>query len=257
MLRIYRKCLNQLTFTWFILFCVYSIPFTIGCSEDVEEPSKSITIDDLPPLGLHGDTYRNQRYVFKVSNLPVDDWTVMAISNRASYEIFKNWEEIWEAIYGRGGARFNKTRSLLLMQPTSKENFQDTIIRASDNEMPFIFIFVEEQTVTNEISPQRYIETLLEDMNQLNALFELFGLGKVYDFEVTDQGKIVSKDYMPGYFCEITWNPDRDKTKVSFFMRRGNTLFVYRFEFWSPADRYDELLPVYDRIVSSVEFNTM
>lgn len=221
------------------------IIFMVGCGGDEAASPNNPVIeekDPAPPLGLHGDTYRNQRYVFKVSNLPVDDWTVKEIGSLSTRESFKRWEES----FGRG-ARFNVHESLLLMQPT-EDNFQDTTTEAFDNQMPFIFVWVEKQTATEEKSPEDFAEGLLRIMR----LIYIPG-----SFEVTSQGDIVSKDRVSGYALSLTfW--DGDKQKESFFMRpRGNTRFVYRFYFWSPGDRYDEVAPVYDGIVASLEFNTL
>ena len=61
------------------LIAVMLAAFMMGCGSDEEEESSTPTKVERsePTLGLHGDTFRNQRYVFKVSNLPVDGWTVL------------------------------------------------------------------------------------------------------------------------------------------------------------------------------------
>ena len=57
--------------------------FIMGCGGDEEEDSPVPTVEQKPALtfGLDGDTYRNRR-LFKISNLPVDDWTVKEVTNK-------------------------------------------------------------------------------------------------------------------------------------------------------------------------------
>lgn len=104
--------------------------FFIACGGD-EEDVLSPTKMEPPAVvyGLHGDTYQDQRYVFRVSNLPVDDWTVLEISNVARREIDKIWKEAWIAATG-GHVQFNVVDSFLLMQLTSEQNFASTIKRS-------------------------------------------------------------------------------------------------------------------------------
>jgi len=71
-----------------------SVFFTMGCGSDEEEPSPIIKEDASEPLlGLDGNTYRNPQYVFKVSNLPVEDedWTVLVESNPEDKVKINTW----------------------------------------------------------------------------------------------------------------------------------------------------------------------
>ena len=88
----------------------------VGCGGDDDVDSSAPTVEKEPELtfGLDGDTYRNRR-LFKVSNLPVDDWTVKEVTNTAHIEKDDS-----------SGTIFNEVVSLLLMQPTSEENFANT-----------------------------------------------------------------------------------------------------------------------------------
>ena len=91
-----HRLLNLLTLLMAIFFIACG-----GDDEDVPSPTKM-----EPPAvayGLHGDTYQNQQYVFRVSNLPVNDWTVLEISNVARREIDKIWKEAWIAAAGEHG----------------------------------------------------------------------------------------------------------------------------------------------------------
>jgi hypothetical protein len=189
--------------------------------------------------GLHGDTYQSKR-VFKVSNLPVDEWTVLEISNEAAREAEKNWEEAWG-----NNARFNSVTSLLLMQPTSEDNFANTIVEAFERKMPFIYVSIESQNISNLRTPKAYVQTLIELTKMVTP---------PNSFEVTQEGSYPSKDHRPGYYYEIKWSNGAWEKSHSFFRNPMRESAVYRFIFWAPGDQYEELLPVYDKIVSSVEF---
>ena len=130
------------------------------------------------------------------------------------------------------------------MQPT-KNNFQSTPTEATDNQMPFLFMWIETQSATSHTSARQFGEG--------------FAAQKASFWEVTSNGEINSADRRAtGYFFTATSYHDGSKEKLTFFMRTsGSVTSVYRFIFWAPADRYDALLTVYDAIVSSLEFNTL
>ena len=117
---------------------------TVGCGDDDEADSPVPTVEKEPELtfGLDGDIYRNRR-LFKVSNLPVDDWTVKEVTNTVHGEVDDSSSMI-----------FNEVVSLLLLQPTSEENFANTIVEAAINGIPYIYIWIEIQSVTDEESPR-------------------------------------------------------------------------------------------------------
>ena len=204
--------------------------FIVGCGGDDEEESSAPTVEQEPALnfGLDGDTYRNQR-LFKVSNLPVDDWTIKEVTNRVLGEQVKV-----------PGVIVNEVISLLLMQPTAEEDFADTLAEADEKGIPYIYIGIEVQSVTDV--------TLSRDVAL--ALLKQYGF---QDNKVTDQGPIFSKDRHHGYFWEVTF--DDFQAKQAFFVRSSEgSRYIYRVLFESPIDQYDTYVSVYDRIVSSVEF---
>ncbi len=206
--------------------------FIVGCGGDDNEDSPTPTIEKKPELsfGLDGDTYRNRR-LFKVANLPVDDWTVKGVTNRVRGKEEKIPGEI-----------SNEVISLLLMQPISEEDFADTLTEAEEKEIPYIYIFIEVQSVTNKGSSRDVALTVLEQIG-------------FQEEEVINQGTIFSKDRRHGYFWEATFNNVEFKVKQSFFVRSSeSSRYVYRLLFLSPINQYDVYVSVYDKIVSSVEF---
>ena len=204
--------------------------FIVGCGGDDEADSPVLTVEEKPALtfGLDGDTYRNRR-LFKISNLPVDRWTVKEVTNK----VIAEEEHI-------PGEVINEGISLLLMQPTSEEDFADTLEEAFEKGIPYIYIFIEVQSATDIKSSREVGLTLLEQIG-------------FQEDEVTDQGTIFSKDRRHGYFWVVA--ADDYKGKQSFFVRSSEgSRYIYRLVFQSPINQYDTYVPVYDKIVSSVEF---
>ena len=204
--------------------------FIVGCDGDDEEESSVPTVEEEPALhfGLDGDTYRNRR-LFKVSNLPVDDWTIKEVTNKVRGEEDNN-----------PGTINNTTISLLLMQPTSAEDFADTLDEAFEKGIPYIYIVIEVQSISDVTSSREVALIILKQTG-------------FQENEVTNQGTIFSKDRRHGYFWEVTF--DTFKAKQSFFVRSSEgSRYIYRLLFLSPPDQYDDYVSVFDKIVSSVEF---
>ena len=139
--------------------------FIVGCGGDDEADSSTPTVEKKPALsfGLDGDTYRNRR-LFKISDLPVDDWTVKEVTNRVLGEQVKV-----------PGVVINEVISLLLMQPTSEADFADTLEEAFKKGIPYIYIGIEVQRATDIKSSREVGLTLLKQIG-------------FQDNEVTDQG---------------------------------------------------------------------
>ena len=66
--------------------------FIVGCGSDDDADSSAPTVEKEPEVtfGLDGDTYRNRR-LFKVSNLPVNDWTVKEVTKAVEGEEAENF----------------------------------------------------------------------------------------------------------------------------------------------------------------------
>ena len=227
------------------LLSLLTTVFFVACSGDEEVAPSPVKLE--PPAvvyGLHGDTYQHQRYVFRVSNLPVDDWTILEISNVARREIDKIWKEAWIAAAG-GHVKLNAVDSLLLLQLTTEQDFASTILDAVENQIPFIYIFIEKQKISEISSPRKYVDTMIE-------LLEL--VLPPDSFEVTQQGSHFSKDGRPAHYFEMRLVDDSRIKRTVFFRNISSESDVYQISFWCPGGRYEELVPVYDNIAASVEF---
>ena len=247
--------------------------FIVGCGGDSETDSPTPTVEKEPEIkfGLDGDTYRNRR-LFKVANLPIDDWTVKEVNRTVEGENEEDligWVPLpWSLFttkYARGEDFFfdqvsNGVISLLFMQPVSEQDFAKTLPEALADQIPFIYIFIELQNGTDFDSSKDAAVGILESFT---PPFEW--TDQIH--EVTNQGAIFSKDRRHGYFWEIALDEEipllfneqilevESKAKQSFFLSRlENSRFIYRILFWAPTDQYDAYVPVCDKIVSSVEF---
>ena len=130
------------------------------------------------------------------------------------------------------------------MQPTSEENFADTLPEAEENEIPYIYISIEVQSTTDIKSSREVALVLLEQTG-------------VQKEEVTNQGAIFSKDRRHGYFWEITFSDIDFKVKQSFFCEEFQKVAVIFIGFYLYR-RLANTIPyvsVYDKIVSAVEFD--
>ncbi|MDE0187188.1 MAG: hypothetical protein OXP71_17235 [Candidatus Poribacteria bacterium] len=227
------------------LLSLLTTVFFAACGRDEEvAPSPVKTEPPAVVYGLHGDTYQHQRYVFRVTNLPVDDWTVLEISNVARREIDKIWKVAWIAAAG-GQVQFNAVDSFLLLQLTTEQEFASTILEAVEKQIPFIYIFIEKQKISEISSPRKYIETMIE-------LLEL--VLPPDSFEVTQQGSHFSKDGRPAHYFEMRLVDGSRIKRTAFFRNVSSESDVYQISFWCPGGRYEELVPVYDNIAASVEF---
>ncbi len=227
------------------LLSLLTTVFLVACGSDEEvAPSPVKTEPPAVVYGLHGETYQHQRYVFRVSNLPVDDWAVLEISNVARREIDKIWKEAWIAAAG-GHVQLNAVDSLLLLQLTTEQDFASTILEAVEKQIPFIYIFIEKQIISEISSPRKYVETMIELME-----FVL----PPDSFEVTQQGSHFSKDGKPAHYFEMKLVDGSRIKRTAFFRNVSSESDVYQISFWCPAGRYEELVPVYDNIAASVEF---
>ena len=247
--------------------------FIAGCGGGDEEDTSAPTVEKEPEItfGLDGDTYRNRR-LFKIADLPVDDWIVKEVTKAVegeNEENFIGWVplplSLYTTTYTRGEDLFfdqvsNGVISLLFMQPVSEKDFVNTLPEAFANQIPFIYIFIELQSGTDFDSSKNAAVHILESFTPLFDWED-----KMH--EVTNQRAIFSKDRRHGYYWEIVLNAEplllfneqildtESKAKQSFFVSRlENNRFIYRLLFWAPADQYDKYVPVYDKIVSSIEF---
>ena len=222
----------------------------MDCGDDGQESSiPTGGQKSEPPLGIDGDTYRSPK-IFKVSNLPVDTWTILVRhdpGDKAKLEVWDNTvaDSQENPVVLRHLIQYKPPpgETHLLLQPT-KENFQTTHRRAFDNQMPFIYISIEGQNERQERSASEFIDVYLKQ--------------KEFHFVETSTGTVVTTDSLMGYWLKVTQREDGGKIAYTFFDRRkANRIEIYRFLYWAPVDRYDEFLPVYEQLAASFALNIL
>jgi len=222
----------------------------MGCGDDGQKSSiPTGAKKSEPPLGIDGETYRSPK-IFKISNLPVDSWTILVRHNPAD----KTKLEVWDNTVADRQENPAVLRHLiqsnpppgethLLLQPT-EDKFQTSHRGAFDNQMPFIYISIEGQNSRQERSASQFVELYLTQ--------------KDYHFAETSTGTVITTDSVMGHWLKVTQREDYGKISYTFFDRRkSNRIEIYRFLYWAPADRYDEFLPVYEQIAASFALNIL
>ena len=241
------KCLMHLA--WVVCLMTF---MTIGCGGgESESPDGSSiplgTNKPKPPLGLHEDTYRNQRHVFKVSNLPVDEWIILVRSDSEDLLKISEWDEAFANKRDRPFVLLHQIKAdsppsetYVLMQPT-KQNYQSTFRKAFDNQMPFISISIEGQTVPDRSSMREFVALYVEQKKEF--------------LTDTSEESVVTR-VGTGHSLKATVKADGSKIAYALLLRtRTDPDKIFRFIYWAPASRYDEFLSIYEQIISSFEAN--
>ena len=234
-----------------IIFLLCLLVMLFSCAdESSDNVLSSVTKENLslPKLGLHGSEYRNQRYLFKLLGLPVNNWTVQEISNKNTSDSFLDWEEIFGF-----KVEVNEMDSLLLMEPVAESDFVYQLVDVLENKLPHILIWIEKQTVSYINTPKDYVEGLLETIEFLNEV----GALRENALKVTGQGKILSAARVGGYYYDIVADDGRH-SKASLFMRStSNTFYIYHYDLWTPDQAsYEKYLQIYNQMLSTLAFNT-
>ena len=232
----------------------------IGCGgDDGQEPTTPKPTgggSSGPPIGLDGNTYRSQKF-FKVSNLPVDDWTIIGRDNPADPErLDADKLEIWDDTMAADGfvenvallrhlrqAREPLGETQLLLQST-KSNFQSTYRGAIENQIPFIYISMEGQHQVVKREADEFIDVYLDQ--------------KADQVVESSTGTVATDDFLTGHWLRVTQRDNRAKVAYTFFDRKKpKEIEIFRLLYWAPVNRYDEFLPVYEQIAASFALNIL
>ena len=219
----------------------------ISCGDEKSENSNSIVkeeVDDAP-LGLSGNVYRNQKYLFKISNLPVNEWSIFCADYPEQKEIINIY------LYGEKdyvpdtSFRSNIRKDLLLLSPGKNVSADDLRQMYEGNrEIHIVSMDIEEQVVTNYTSGE--------------------GIAKHYKMQKQDMFKfgeikrMRTKDGFSGYRMDGHYIEDETiKIGYTFFVRSSaNSSRMYRFSYLD-AGKTDDVKKVFDEVLSNLEFNIL
>ena len=239
--------IQRLTSLIVILLCIFLL---ISCGDEDTDNSTTKEVIEDAPLGLSGNTYRNQDYLFKISNLPVEEWSLFI----ADYPEQK--EAINLALYGEKdyipdtSKRTNRGTNLMIMalgKGLSAEQLKQTW---NDSTIQALAMNIEVQVVTNYTSGE--------------------GIAKHYkiqkkeqdDIELGDIKQIRTKDGFSGHRIDgySIKNPDV-KIGYAFFVRSaGNASRIYRFWYMTSGtdvEKRTKVQSTFDQIIASLEFNIL
>ena len=197
----------------------------IGCGDDSsEEPTKPVA--EIKP-GLTGSTYWNTKFGIKITNLPVDLWTVKALGKDGLGFLASSKEG------------FIPHYILMLMEPVPAEQFVGLGEGASikpilDANIPFIYLAVD------------YLEggkfetyNLAEDVEQY---------AEFYSREIESK-KPVYVGNAAGYQATLSLEIDNWKETFTWFAK--GEVYV-RCEFWAEKSNLDKYFSVYENTLKNI-----
>ena len=207
---------------WF--FVLILILAAAGCGDE-EEPKAPTESEPKLIKGLSGDTYMNTKYGVKITNLPVDLWTVKALG--ADGQGFR--------VQGTSAYSFYR---LLLMEPVSSDEFvgfdeSGNIEPMLDADIPFIYISLE-HTEGAEFSTHALSQDLESYADWHSAEIESKKFVAVGD-ATGIQAVLLRSD---GLKEALTW------------FAKGEVLV--RCEYWARDPKYSTYLPVYELVVENI-----
>jgi len=208
------------TFAYFLLLCLFLTIMGCGGEDKITEP---------PPVlepGLSGNTYLNTKFCCKITELPVDDWTVKTYGNDGQGKMIYNDSEYGIASY-----------IMILMEPVPADQFIDvdegkylgSILNAK---MPFIGVWVYEYADTN-IPNYEFME-IMRFLHADTGLHET---------------KPIAGANCTGYQVTGQYHGDEDDGTItlSWFMKNNILLEVGYF---SGNDKYMSYLGAYNHVVN-------
>ena len=223
---------------WLATF--FSVLVFFGCESDTKENIESVTKDESldVPLGLVGNTYRNQKYFFKVSNLPTEKWTVLI------YEYPEQKRKFDLALYGEeytGGEEEAKTHGgdifmvLPLKDPTDEE--LSDFNRKMDEDSTSILMDILQGS---DIKGPKEMAQFDKDRS---------------DYTVETELEIYTRDGFPGYRTDGKWSNGNFVGYAYFTRNIGQYDRMYRFLYMAEEEKFKEIKEVYDLIIGSLTLN--
>lgn len=195
-----------------------------GCGDEESD----IPTESTPKIikGLSGDTYMNTRFGIKITNLPVDEWTVKALGSEGQGV---------RAQFGQGAMPQYK---LLLMEPVPADQFVDLdekgmIAPMLEADIPFALVFVDHDEGGN-------LETY-----DLTA--ELKGYAALHSAEIESK-KFVETGSATGIQAVLIRSEDI-KEALTWFAKGEIRV---RCEYWAKEPKFGKYYDVYEQVVGNV-----
>ena len=238
--------INKTNLVFNLLICLVML---ISCSEEKTDSITEDSIEDSAPLGLIGDTYRNRRYLFKVSKLPLDGWTIFTSDTPSGKEFITTF-------YGKKEENEHWSSHILVALPTTLDAISNIEDKTLENVvgLTHVYLLIDIEILSKaETDFVRSAQDLAQEYKVQKAASGL---------PMTSESEVKSADGYMGYAIY----GDFDEAEVTveygyaFFTRpSGRTQRIYRLAYFEVYDvgGTGKIRSIFNQIVSSIEFNTL
>jgi hypothetical protein len=200
---------------------------------------------------LSGNTYRNQDYLFKISNLPVEEWSIFLADNPEQKEAINFMFHGDKKYVPDTSAKSNPAHHLIVITPGKNVSADDLRqMMTGPKAVHLIILTIEEQTVSDARSSESVAKIYISQKNarKFGAIEE-----------------VRTKDGYSGHRIDgVGVKDDTVKVGYAFFVRSStNTSRVYRLHYNSNGkgktepEKTAKIRQVFDQILSSFEFNIL
>ena len=225
--------------------------FLLGCGEEetdvVKESNQNQNqISSEAPLGLSGETYRNQRFLFKVSNLPMEGWSIFTVETEVGREFLTGF-------YGEKEEGEHDSHRLLSTVPFIVDNFAEYSEKKDKaNRQGEISILVEVISKA-EVKLIRSAEDLAQVYKLQKAALGL---------PMKSEKQVVSADGYSGYaiYGDISEDGEQAEYGYAFFTRpSGKSQRIYRLAYVEVyrVGETSKYKGIFEQMVASLEFNIL
>lgn len=215
----------------------------VSCGDEAKNNSAIKEVVEDAPLGLSGNTYRNQRFLFKISNLPVDKWTIYFT------EYSKQLEQFNLVMYGedfdpKSDVQLGSGGQIMLIIP-QKSITEDELLmlhkKIKQTAGDFILMDIEETG---------------DDIKSPKDLAEAYKINKKDSFTLEEEGEVRTNDGFVGYRLDGKWS-NGTSIGYAFFTRSTSSIKrKYRFVYTSDV-KTEEVKDAFNQIINSLEFNIL
>lgn len=207
-----------------IFLVVITLFIFIGCGDSSDSPTEPVTV--ITP-GLSGNTYLNTKYGIKITNLPVDEWTVKALGGDMQGLRVQS-EQGYIPLY-----------SLLLMEPVpsnkyvgpNEQGYLNPVVEAG---IPFIWVSVD------------YERGVKVETGDLSKALDNLALDYAYKIELKKPVYVGNSAGTQAVLSHIEY----DEKGVLTWFAKGE--FCVRCEYWTTKSGFDSYLEVYNNVIKNI-----
>ena len=221
----------------------------LGCSDQDSDLTKGFSSNqksDTLPLGLLENTYRNQRFLFKVSNLPTDGWSTFIMETEYGKKFIDDF-------HGEKDVDEHDSYHVLVSVPLTINEYPDLEkIEGEANRSGFFLIDIE---VISDAESQ-FIQSA-EDLAQMYKIQR-----NDAGLPIKSEKSVRSADGFLGYsiYGQLIEDNNIAEYGYAFFTRpSGISKRIYRFTYFESYSSagVGKYKVKFDQIIQSLEFNVL